>query len=90
MEHPAVETNNTSLTKYWVMKTENLLSTLRSLDAFFYYHETEVRGSDVIILFGHFHPSYPDPLGYWQVGSRQDKQYSQLGRSIFFIPNAVL
>jgi hypothetical protein len=85
MEHPAVETNNTSLTKYWVMKTENLtFKPIRSLDAFFYYHETEVRGSDADYLVWNFHPSYPDPLGYWQVGPGRTNNIVNWGARFFY------
>ena len=74
IEHPKVETNNASLTKYWNISKSNVSIPNNGADLLFTYDPTEVNGNEGSFLVLLFNPAYPDPLGYWTREPGQSNQ----------------
>ncbi len=67
LEHPAVETPNISLTKYWVVKTQDLTVNTKGAEIFGYYNEAEVQGSEGSYKVLLYSPNWNTAGAYWRI-----------------------
>lgn len=66
-EHPQVETPNVSLTKYWVVKTQDVTINTQGADIQGIYETSEIKGSEGNYIPLVYSPNYDTPSGYWRL-----------------------
>lgn len=67
LEHPDVEAPNVSLTKYWVVKTNEVTLSTHGAEIFGYYDVNEVHGSEGSYKVLLYSPNWNTPGAYWRV-----------------------
>ncbi len=67
LEHPEVEKEDVSLTKYWSVSSNSVTIPDDGADLVFYYDPTEVEGNEGSYKVLYYSPAYPDPSGSWDV-----------------------
>ncbi|MCX7909084.1 MAG: GEVED domain-containing protein [Ignavibacteria bacterium] len=67
VEHPEVETNGKSLTKYWAVDKNDVTVNNDGASVKFYYNAGEVQGNEVAYVVLWYNPPYNDPSGYWRI-----------------------
>lgn len=83
MEHPEVEIQNRSLTKYWVVDKTDVTINNDGASVRFYYNAGEVQGSEgsyVVLLYT---PSYNNPSGSWYINPGNNN-YVDLSNRLFY------
>lgn len=67
MEHPEVEIQNRSLTKYWVVDKNDVTINNDGASVRFYYNAGEVQGNEGSYVVLVYTPSYNNPSGNWYI-----------------------
>lgn len=84
LEHPAVERQNVSLRKYWVVSDSNVTINPRGANVFFYYSNSEVRGNEGNYSILLYSPSYNNPLGYWRTDPGVSDDIVDFNQKLFY------
>lgn len=66
-EHPAVESNDRSLKRYWNVSTQNIVFQNQSTYAKFGYSNSDIAGSEGYYRVLQFSPEWNNPQGYWRI-----------------------
>ncbi|HRP02968.1 MAG TPA: GEVED domain-containing protein [Candidatus Kapabacteria bacterium] len=83
-EHPQVEVNNKSLTKYWVVNSNDININGSGANVFFHYNAGEVNGNEAAYDVLYFSPSYNNPLGYWRLDPGNDNDIVDFNQRFFY------
>lgn len=70
-EHPAVERNNISMQRYWVITSANITLQDESVNLLVSYNVAEVQGNEGQYEVLCFSPSYPHSAGFWHINPGQ-------------------
>lgn len=66
-EHPEAESPNVSMTKYWVVKTNDVSVNNQGADIYGIYDDNDVQGNEGSYVPLLFAPNYNDSTGYWRI-----------------------
>ncbi|PKL84472.1 MAG: hypothetical protein CVV22_12835 [Ignavibacteriae bacterium HGW-Ignavibacteriae-1] len=83
-EHPMVEIEDKSLTKYWNIETEDIDLNDNGTTVQFYYNASEVEGNEGSYVVLYFSPAYNDPWGFWKINPGADNDIVDFNNKFFY------
>lgn len=83
-EHPEVEVEDKSLTKYWVVNSNDVNISASGANVKFYYNASEVAGNESNYRVIYYSPSYDDPSGFWRLDPGNDNDIVDFNQRFFY------
>lgn len=84
LAHPAIETPDRSMLKYWVIKKQNISINNNGATLLFNYNPAEVEGNEGNYEVLYYSPSWDDPTGYWRINPGESDDVVDFNAKLFY------